>query len=193
MARKRYEFKPDRTDSGTLSKLYLTKKQQLSLLKWLLFALVLLLLSVIQDVMLCRLDIFGAGTDLVPCAIFLVCILQGAESGSVFCLVSSMIYLFSGSAPGYYAPVLITFLGVAACIFRQSYLQKGFGSTMLCAGTAMILYELAVFAVGVFLGLTTPGRVGVFVLTGVLSLIAAPVLYPVFQSIGKIGGESWKE
>ena len=36
-------------------------------------------------------------------------------------------------------------------------------------------------------------RIGVFALTVALSLCAVPVLYPLCKSIGKIGGEIWKE
>lgn len=192
MARK-YEFKPDKPYSGFFEKLYLTRKQRKSLLKWALYALVLLVLGVLQDVILCRFRLFGATTELVPCAIFLICLLEGAESGSVFSLVASLLYLFSSTAPGAYAMVIITALAVFTCIFRQAYLQKGFGAAMLCTGAAMVLYELLVFAIGLFLGLTHLGRAGAFLLTAALSMVAAPVLYPLFLSIESIGGETWKE
>ena len=44
MARKKYEFQPDKQGAGFFSKLYLTRKQRLSLLRWCLYALVLLVL-----------------------------------------------------------------------------------------------------------------------------------------------------
>lgn len=192
MARK-YEFKPDKPRSGILSKLYLTKRQRLSLLKWGLYALVLLVLSVLQDVVLCRYRLFGATTELVPCAIFLICILQGLESGSVFALVAALMYLFSGTAPGAYAMVFITFLAVGVTFLRQSYLQTGFAAAMLCTGSAMVIYEIAVFVTGLFLQLTLPGRLVGFLLTAALSLVAVPALYPICLAIGRIGGETWKE
>jgi len=192
MAR-RMEFKPDRPQGGLLSKLYLTKKQRLSLLKWGLYALVLLALSVLQDVALCHMDIFGATTELVPCGIFLICILEGGETGSVFALVASCIYVFSGSAAGTYSIVLLTAISIAATLFRQSYLQKGFGAAMLCAGFSLLAYEMSVFLMGIFLELTYWGRAGVFCITAALTFLAAPVLYPVLHSIGAIGGEAWKE
>lgn len=190
---KKNDFKPDKPRGGLLSKLYLTQKQRRSLLKWSLYALALLVLSVLQDSILARVRIFGATTDLVPCGIFLICVLEGMERGSVFCLVASLAYLFSGTAPGPYSIVFITFLGVGVAFFRQSFLQKGFSAAMLCTVTAVMVYELAVFAIGLFLGLTTGGRFGVFCITGVLSALAAPVLYPVLKSIGTIGGDTWKE
>lgn len=190
---KKYEFKPDKTDAGFWNKLYLTQKQRLSLLKWLLHTLVLLALSVLQDVIFCRLRLFGATTELVPCGIFLICILEGAESGSVFALLAAVVYLFSGSAGGTYTIVLIAALAVFAAIFRQGYLQKGFSAAMLCVTAAMVLYELTTFGMVLFLGLTTPARFGGFCITAALSLLAAPILYPIVKSIGTIGGETWKE
>lgn len=190
---KKNEFKPDKPQNGLFSKLYLTQKQRRSLLKWSLYALALLILSVLQDVILARVRIFGATTDLVPCGIFLICVLEGMERGCVFCLVASLAYLFSGTAPGPYSVVFITFLSIGVAFFRQSFLQKGFSAAMLCTVTAVMVYELAVFAIGLFLGLTTGARLGVFFVTGILSALAAPVLYPVLKSVGTIGGDTWKE
>jgi hypothetical protein len=190
---KKIEFRPDKPRGGLLSKLYLTKKQRRDLLKWCLYGLVLLVLSVLQDVILSRVRVYGASTELVPCGIFLICILEGTQTGSVFALVSALVYLFTGTAPGTYAMVFIVVLGVLVCVFRQTYLQEGFGTAVLCTAAAMLLYELAVFAIGLFLGLTTPARLGGFCTTAALSLLAVPVLYPIAISIGTLGGGAWKE
>ena len=183
----------DKSHSGLLSKLYITGQQRLSILKWVLIGLVLLLLSVLQDVVLCRFRLFGAATDLVPCAIILICIMEGVENGCVFALVSSLIYQFSGSAPGMYAMVFITLLAIVAAIFRQSYLQKGFGAAFFCAAGALFIYELLIFFMGLFLGLSFPGRIIGFLITGGLSLISIPLLYPLVLLIGSIGGSIWNE
>ena len=192
MARKN-EFKSDKPHSGFWGKLYLTQKQRKEILKWSLYGALLLALSLLQDVVLCRLDLFGATTELVPVGIFLICILEGAESGSIFALVSSLLYLFSGTAAGPYSMVLITVLAVGVTIFRQAYLQKGLAAAVLCAGIAMLAYELLQFVMGLFLGLTIPVRIVGFLITAGLSIIALPVLYPIALSIGTIGGETWKE
>ena len=190
---KKYEFKPDKPVSGILAKLYITRQQRRSILRWGLYALVLLVLSVVQDVLLCRFRLFGATTELVPCGIFLICLLEGLERGSVFSLCASCLYLFSGSAPGNYAIVFITALAVAVTAFRQSFLQKGFPAALLCAAVAMFVYELAVFALGLFLGMTTLSRIGSRCVTTALTLVAVPVLYPILSAISTIGGEAWKE
>lgn len=192
MARK-YEFKPDKPRSGVLSKLFLTKKQRRSLLKWTLYALVLVVLSVLQDVFFSRFRLWGGTTELVPCGIFLICILEGAEGGSVFTLLAAWIYLYTGTPAGPYCIVFITMLGIGMSIFRQTYLQRGFGSAVLCVSICMILYEMAVFGIGLFLGETYPYRVLGFLVTALGSVLAVPVLYPVFLRIQAIGGEIWRE
>lgn len=190
---KKYEFKPDKPVSGFFSKLFLTQKQRRALLKWSLYGLVLLLLSVLQDVILCRFRLFGATTELVPCGIFLICVIEGLERGSIFSLCAACLYLFSGTAAGNYSIVFITALSVGIAFFRQSYLQEGFSAAMLCTAAGMILYELAVFFIGLFLSLTTLSRISTPFLTALLTLIAAPALYPVLQTIRSIGGNTWKE
>ena len=190
---KKYEFKPDKPQMTLADRLYLTKKQRRQLLKWSLYALMLLLLSVAQDVLLSRVRLFGATTELVPVGIFLICLLEGLETGSEFALIASSLYQFSGTPGGTYSIVFITVLCVLVTLLRQAYLQKGFGSAMLLTALAMVLYECMVFGIGLFLGLTTLSRWGGFLLTAGLSLAVAPALYPIALSVGKIGGEVWRE
>ena len=193
MAKRTYEFRPDKLRSSLLQKLYLTKIQRQALLRWLLYATVLLALSVIQDVILCRMDIFGATTDLVPCGIFLIGVSLGIETGSVFSLIAASLYQFSGTAPGYHAIVMITMLSVAVTAFRQTYLRKSASAIILCTAFALLAYELILFVIGYALSQILLQRITVFFLTTGLSLLAVPVLYPIITAISKIGGETWSE
>ena len=187
------EFKADKPKSSFLSKLYLTPLQRKGLLKWVLYSLLLILLSVLQDVVLSRFRLFGGTTDLVPCAIFLICIIEGSEVGSVFALISACLYTFSGTAPGAYSMIFITVLAIFVTIFRQGYLRKGFAAAMICAWFAIIVYEAAVFGIGLLLGLTIFSRWIGFVATTGLNLLITPLMYPIVLSISSIGGETWKE
>lgn len=193
MARKKHEFRPDTFREDILGKLLLTRKQTQRLLRWVLFSAVCLAGLIIQDVVMSRFTIFGTTTDLVPCFILAVCILQGAESGCVFALISSMIYCFSGSAPGIFAIPLITVIAVLTAIFRQAYLRKGFFTMLLCTAVALLLYEMGTFFIGVFLGSTIMSRLTAFVVSTGITLATVPIVYPILLSIGKIGGETWKE
>ena len=190
---KKQEFKPDKPSISLLSRLMLTKKQQKSLLKWVFYGLFLVILSVVQDVLLSRVRLLGATTELVPCAIFLICLLEGTHSGSVFSLTAGLLYLFSGTAPGPYSMVAITVFSVGVCILRQAYLQESFSSVVLCTAIAMLSYVLVNFAFGLFLGLTLFSRIHGFLITAGLSLLAVPVFYPIVKAINAFGGHSWKE
>lgn len=192
MAKRKYEFRPDKLDSGLWSKLYLTPKQRLSILRWFLYGLMLLILSVIQDVMLCKVSLFHTTTDLVPCAIILICVELGADRGALFALIAALLYQFSGTAPGYYVIGLIPVVGLVAAAVRQSVFRKTVSATMLCACIAVVLYEMGIFAFGLLFQKTAPFRVTRFLITAGLSLLSYPLLYPVTIAIEKIGEKTWK-
>lgn len=187
------EFKPDPRSATAFKTLRLTRQQQLRLLKWGLYILTMILALVIQDVIMSRVRLLGATTDLAVSVILLLAMLEGTEVGSLFLLIASTLYFFSGSAPGAYSIGLMTFFGVAAVMFRQMYLSRSRGSMVLCAGAAQMAYELGLYGVGLFLGLTRWDRIGSFVLTGVYSVLVMIPLYPLLCKIGLIGGNTWKE
>lgn len=190
---KKNEFKPDRFRSDILGKLILTKKERMSVTRWVLFSLVCLAALIVQDVALYRLTVYEACTDIAPCLIIMVAVMQGGESGSIFALIAACIFYFSGSAPGVYAIPLITIPAVFVAIFRQGSMRKGFITILLCSAAGMLMYEMGVFGIGLFLGQTTVERLPQMLLTAALSMIVVPLVYPILLAIGKIGGETWIE
>ena len=191
--RRQYEFKPDPKGTNFFKKLYLTKVQQMRLLKWGLYALLCLTLLVLQDSMLSQFRLFGATTDLAAAVIILIAIHEGMEKGGLFALVASTVYWCAGSAPGPYAIAYITILTIGASYVRQSIWRRSFGSTGLCTAAIIFIYELAVFGTGIFQGLTIWARLGVFLTCALMSCIVMIPMYPVVRAIGKIGGDSWIE
>lgn len=189
----RSEFKPDPRPSTLRKTLRLTRQQRLRVLRWGLYVLTIVLALVVQDVVMSRVRIFGATTDLPVCVILLITVLEGTEVGSVFVLIASVGYYYSGTAPSAYAIGLLTFLGIAAVMFRQMYWNRSRGAIVLCAGLANLLYELGLFAAGLLQGLTHWGRWSAFVLCGVYSALLMIPLYPLLCKIGQIGGNTWKE
>lgn len=193
MARKKIEFRPDPTGYDVAGKLYLTAQQRRAVLKWFLYSASFVAGLVLQDSMLARVRFLGGGFELAPAIVILVCVLEGTENGSLFSLIASMIYVFSGSAQGRYCIVYLTAAAVLAAAFRQSYLRRGPGSDLICVGGAMLLYELCILATGLFLELTYPGRWGVFVMTAVVSTLTVGLFYKPIRHVGTIGGNVWKE
>lgn len=191
--RKAAEFKPDVEGTSFLKTLHPTQVQRNTLLKWGLYIAVIVLLCMIQDVIMSQVTLFGGTTDLAVCAIFLITVIEGVEVGSVFVLIASCLFYFSGSSPGPVSVGIMTFLGIGACLFRQLYWHRNRSSIVLCAGLALLLYELGNFTVGIFTELTRWDRLGSFIATGLLSIAVMIPLYSLINVIGQIGGNTWKE
>ena len=88
---------------------------------------------------------------------------------------------------------MLTTLGTILNIFRYSFLKKGFPATFLCVSVGLIVYALMVFVIGVFLEHTSFTYFLHFLTTGLLNVAVVPLLYPIFLSVSKIGGQTWKD
>ena len=187
------DFKPDAEEFNAAKFLYLTQAQRDRFMKWGLYIALIVGLTVIQDIIMSQIHIFGGTTDLVVCLILLITVIEGIEVGSVFVLAASCFFYLSGSSPGPWAVGILSFLGIGACIFRQMYWHRNQGSIVLCAGTALMLYEVITFGVGIFLNLTRWDRLNSFLVTGGLSIAVMIPLYTLINAIGQIGGNTWKE
>ena len=187
------DFKPDSETVDVLKILHLTQAQRDKLLKWGLYIAILVVLCMIQDVIMSQVTIFGATTDLVACAILLITVIEGIDVGSLFVLIASTLYYFSGNAPSAFCIGLLTFFGIGATLFRQMFWHRSKGSVILCAAIAMFCYEIGLFVVGVTTALTHWGRLPSFVLTAVYSCLVMIPLYSLIYKIGLIGGNTWKE
>ena len=188
---KQSEFKPDPRQNSLSGLFHVTQLQKQRMLKWTLYVLTGILLLTIQDVIMSRVSIFGATTDLPVGYILLV--IEGVDVGSLFVLFASTIYYFSGSAPGPYCIGLLCAVGIIATLLRQAYLRRTKASIVICAGIALTIYEMGLFVVGIGLGLTRWDRVFSFLITAGYSFGVMVLLYPLINKIGLIGGTTWKE
>ena len=187
------EFRPDKQTKEFSKLFHITQVQRDTMLKWSCIILLCLLMSVIQDVMMSRFRIFGITTDLMPMVILLITVTEGISNGSLFVLAASLLYYFSGSAPGPFSVASLTILGIGACIFRQLYWHRNRSSIVLCAGLALMLYEFITYGIGIFMGLTYWGRIGIFAGSGFVSWLLMIPMYNLINAIGTIGGNTWKE
>ncbi len=187
------EFKPDSPRVSPLKALHFTQLQRLQLLRWLSYIAVCCLCLVVQDSIMSRISILGATTDLAVAAMLLITVIEGSEVGSVFILIASCVYYFSGSAPGPYCVGMLTILGIFATLFRQIVWNRSRTSILLCAGLAVFAYEIGLYIVGMFMGLTSWYRGLRFLTTGALTVLTMVPLYYIIYRIGQIGGHTWKE
>lgn len=190
---KQSEFKPDPRQNSLSGLFHVTQLQKQRMLKWTLYVLTGILLLTIQDVIMSRVSIFGATTDLPVVFILLITVIEGVDVGSLFVLFASTIYYFSGSAPGPYCIGLLCAVGIIATLLRQAYLRRTKASIVICAGIALTIYEMGLFVVGIGLGLTRWDRVFSFLITAGYSFGVMVLLYPLINRIGLIGGTTWKE
>ena len=190
---KQLEFKPDPRQNSLSGLFHVTQLQKQRMLKWTLYVLTGILLLTIQDVIMSRVSIFGATTDLPVVYILLITVIEGVDVGSLFVLFASTIYYFSGSAPGPYCIGLLCAVGIIATLLRQAYLRRTKASIVICAGIALTIYEMGLFVVGIGLGLTRWDRVFSFLITAGYSFGVMVLLYPLINRIGLIGGTTWKE
>ena len=187
------DFKPDVQKATWIKTSKLTRQQQLRLTRWMLYVLTVIAGLVLQDVIMSQFSFFGATTDLPVCVMLLITVLEGTEVGSIFVLIASTIYYFSGNAPTAFCIGLMTFFGIGATLFRQMFWHRSKGSVILCAAIAMLCYEIGLFVVGVSTGLTHWGRLPSFALTAIYSCLVMIPLYSLVYKIGLIGGNTWKE
>ena len=187
------EFRPDPATSTWLKTRKLTRQQRLRLFKWLMYALIVIMSLVIQDVIMSQLRLFGATTDLAVGAILLITVIEGTDVGSLFVFIASILYWFSGSAPTPVCIALLTAFGIGATMFRQMFWHRSRGTLTLCACLALTAYELGLFVTGLMQGLTYWGRLPSFLLTSVYTCLVMIPLYSLVYKTGLIGGNTWKE
>ena len=187
------EFKPDSRSISLSRLLYMTDVQKYRLLRWGLYIAVCVLCLVVQDCVMSQVSILGTTTDLCVGALMIITVIEGSDVGSVFILIASCIYYFSGSAPGPYSVGILSILGMLASLFRQQFWHRSAGSILFCSGLAVMLYEIGLYVVGMFMGLTRWYRFPRFFITGALTVAVMIPLYHLINRIGLIGGNTWKE
>ena len=187
------DFKPDAKVSTWAKTARLTAQQRQRLGKWALYVATIVLALVMQDVVMSQLNLFGGTTDLPVAVILLITVIEGTEVGSLFVLIASVLYYFSGTAPGAYCIALMTGLGIAAVMFRQLFWHRSKGSILLCTAIALMGYEMGLFVIGLMSELTLWRHLGAFLLCGAYSCASLFLFYPLIYKIGLIGGNTWKE
>ena len=187
------EFRPDPATSTWLKTRKLTRQQRLRLFKWLMYALIVIMSLVIQDVIMSQLRLFGATTDLAVGAILLITVIEGTDVGSLFVFIASILYWFSGSSPTPVSIILLTALGIGATMFRQMFWHRSRGTLTLCACLALTAYELGLFVTGLMQGLTYWGRLPSFLLTSAHTSLVMLPMYSLVHKTGLLGGNTWRE
>lgn len=174
---------------GGLHQLYLTKQQRRLLLKWALYALLFLLTLLLQEVVLCRLPVFGARFHLLPGLIVCVCLAEGAEGGGVFALCATLFWALAGADLGFVSIAVLTFCGVGSALLLDHLLVNRLPTCCLCCLGALLLHDTVIFLLHLFLGSAALLQFVTVVLPGVvISTVPCPLFYTLTRKISRIGG-----
>ncbi len=175
-----------------LKKLHITRLQWRIFLKWALYTAAFLATVVLQTVIFSRLPVLGAKVNLVPYFIGCVCIIEGADSGSVFALITSLVWAMSSGDLGYVSILALTCGGMGLGLLMQKLFRQ---QLLTCIGLCFALslcHESAIFLLRLFLDSVTASQYFRILIPGVLlGIPSCPVFYYLFRVIHRVGGSAW--
>lgn len=174
-----------------LKKLHITKSQWRIFFKWALYAAAFVATLVIQSVILSRIPVFGAKVNLVPYFVGCVCIIEGADSGSVFALVASLVWALSGGDLGYVSILVLTCGGMGLGLLMRKLLRQQLLTCVICCFALSLCHESAIFLLRLFLDAATASQYFRILIPGVLlGIPSCPAFFYLFRAIHRVGGSS---
>lgn len=180
--------------SRRLQKLRITKKQGRTLLKWALYAAVLVAIIVVQGVVLSRLPLFGARLNLICCYVVCVCVVEGPDRGGVFALCASLVWALSGAQLGFVSILVLTLGGMLCAIAMERLLRDNLATCAICCFAVSLVHESAIFLLLLFLHRVTGYQYLRILLPSVLfSMVGCPAFYYLARAITRVGGSLWNE
>ena len=157
-------------------------------LMWGLYALLFLLVLLVQDVTLARQRFFGAKLNLLPMTVALIAMHLGHEVGGLFGLLAGVFWCLTGASDGSAAILTWTVIGIAAGFVCDAVLARRFLPALGLSVLALLFHEGVVFFLNLLLA-DAAFSMGLWVLVTVgLSLLACPALYLLCRAIGKVVG-----
>lgn len=161
-----------------------------NILMWALFALLYLLVMLVQTTLFGRLRIFGVKLNLMPVVLVCIAMQVNHEAAGLFGLIAGFVWYACGADDAALALVSYTILAILGAWISDNFLAKRFLSAMLLCLVAVLLHEGARFVLKYYLK-DAPGRLLIWVpvITG-LSIIPSPVIYLLAKSIRKVGIDS---
>ena len=174
-----------------LQKLRITRQQWKIILKWALYAAAFLLTLVIQGVILSRRPLFGIKVNLVPYFVGCVCIIEGADSGSVFAMIVSFAWALAGADLGFVSILVLTLGGMGLGIAMENLLREHIVTCIVCCFVLCLVHESAIYLLRLFLHTVTARQYFRILVPGVLlGIPSCPVFYYLFRLIHRVGGGS---
>lgn len=171
-----------------LDKLYITPKQWMHILRWCLYALLLLVAIMLQTVVFGNRTLLGAHPNFVPVVIVCVCLREGPERGGLFALISSLIWCLSGIDYGPVSLAVLTVLPVLGAVFSRTWLSNRYLPCLLLCALTLFVEQGVIFSLRWFFGDLELRRFLTDLLPCVLvSTLIQPLVYLAVKRIERIG------
>ena len=166
------------------------KPKYLAVLRWARNALLVLAAFLIQSVCFGRNGLAGARLSLFPVAAVAVALCNGAEKGSLFCLIAGMMYALTGADMGTVTLVAVTLVGTLAGGACQIYFRQHLVPALLFGALVLILSDGVIFALKMYFGVAHLSQFYTSLLPGMgISLGSMFLAFPLSWKISRIGGE----
>ena len=154
---------------------------------WGLYALLFLLVMLLQTTVFGRLRFFGVKLSLLPSLLVCIAMHTGHEAGGLFGLLAALFWSMAGGDNGSLCILTFTLCGILSGWLCDVFFPKRIYSAAILAAAGLLLHEGAVFLLQFYLS-AADGRLLWWVpLTVVLSMPAVPFLYLLAKAIRKAG------
>lgn len=156
---------------------------------WALFALLYLLVMLVQTTLFGRVRLFGVKLNLMPIVIVCIAMQVDHEAAGLFGLIAGFVWYACGADDAALSLVSYTVLAILGAWVCDNFLAKRFLSAMLLCLAATALHEGARFVLKYYLN-DAPGRLLIWVpvITG-LSIIPSPIIYLLAKAVRKVGAD----
>ena len=156
------------------------------ILMWALYAVLMVVLALLQTVVFGRVRYFGAKVSLLPVALACVAMHAEPEGAGLFGLVSGLCWYACGADGAGLSILTFTAVALGVSWLCRQYLRPQLAAALLLSAAALLVTQGALALIRLYLG--TPGQTGLRVLLigcG-LSLIACPPVYLLTRRIRRI-------
>lgn len=167
---------------------YFSREQATDILRWTLYSILFLLVMLVQTIVLPQIKVTGITLCVVPICLVCISVQEGAERGTLFALIASIIFCLSGISEG---PIYIALLSLIAALsgaICDNYYTRSFIPALVLSMMGLTICEGLVFLFRV----STTGTDGtlwhtVLLPVILLSLLAFPLIYLGAWAISRIG------
>ena len=158
-----------------------------TILMWAFFALIYLLVMLVQTTLFGRVRLLGVKLNLMPIVIVCIAMHVGHESGGLFGLIAGFFWYAAGADDGALAMVTYTVFGILAGWLCDTILRRRYLPAVTLSLAALALHEGSRFLLKFYLG-GADRRLIIWVpVITCLSLLTSPVIYLLVKAARKVG------